>query len=270
MKIIFSRKGFDSEYGEMPNPILPDGTLLSLPIPSSDATEFQSLTYKGKSYASIVDELSNGKKYFTNCHLDPDIRAEVIARPDGWKPAFGQTDAALSHLCNQGVGVGDLFLFFGRFREAENVKGKYQFVPGTTPKHVIWGYLQVGELLRCPTSKEYPWLSSHPHIDRESNNNVVFVARDTLSWDENQKGANVLTYKDSLVLTKIGMSASRWDLPESMRDVRISYHKEKHRMDGYFQSVAKGQEFVFETENAKVWNWICGLIGARDYWSCVQ
>ena len=34
MKIILSRKGFDSGYGGCPNPILPDGTLLSLPIPS--------------------------------------------------------------------------------------------------------------------------------------------------------------------------------------------------------------------------------------------
>jgi len=33
MKIILSRKGFDSSYGGCPSPILPDGTLLSLPIP---------------------------------------------------------------------------------------------------------------------------------------------------------------------------------------------------------------------------------------------
>jgi hypothetical protein len=33
MKVILSRKGFDSEYGGIASPILPDGTLLSLPIP---------------------------------------------------------------------------------------------------------------------------------------------------------------------------------------------------------------------------------------------
>ena len=34
MKIILSRKGFDSSYGGYPSPILPDGSLVSLPIPS--------------------------------------------------------------------------------------------------------------------------------------------------------------------------------------------------------------------------------------------
>ncbi len=33
MQIILSRKGFDSASGGGPSPILPDGTLLSLPIP---------------------------------------------------------------------------------------------------------------------------------------------------------------------------------------------------------------------------------------------
>jgi len=33
MKVILSRKGFDSSYGGCASPILPDGTLLSLPIP---------------------------------------------------------------------------------------------------------------------------------------------------------------------------------------------------------------------------------------------
>jgi len=33
MRVILSRKGFDSSFGGCPSPILPDGTLLSLPIP---------------------------------------------------------------------------------------------------------------------------------------------------------------------------------------------------------------------------------------------
>lgn len=33
MKFILSRKGMDSAAGGFANPILPDGTLLSLPIP---------------------------------------------------------------------------------------------------------------------------------------------------------------------------------------------------------------------------------------------
>ena len=37
MKVILSRKGMDSESGRVASPILPDGTLLSLPIPIEKA-----------------------------------------------------------------------------------------------------------------------------------------------------------------------------------------------------------------------------------------
>ena len=36
MKVILSRKGFDSSYGGYPSPILPDGRMVSLPIPLDD------------------------------------------------------------------------------------------------------------------------------------------------------------------------------------------------------------------------------------------
>ncbi|MFC1955807.1 hypothetical protein ACFLWZ_04680 [Chloroflexota bacterium] len=39
MKVILSRKGFDSSYGGYPSPILPDGRLISLPIPSPHSYE---------------------------------------------------------------------------------------------------------------------------------------------------------------------------------------------------------------------------------------
>ena len=32
-RLIFSRKGWDSAYGGRPCPVLPDGTMVSLPIP---------------------------------------------------------------------------------------------------------------------------------------------------------------------------------------------------------------------------------------------
>ena len=48
MKIILSRKGFDSKFGGMASPILPDGTLLSLPIPSNDDVKFSELKWSKK------------------------------------------------------------------------------------------------------------------------------------------------------------------------------------------------------------------------------
>ena len=36
MKVILSRKGFDSEFGGYPSPILPNGQMISLPIPDQN------------------------------------------------------------------------------------------------------------------------------------------------------------------------------------------------------------------------------------------
>jgi len=35
MKIIFSKKGFDTSFGKKPSPIFPDGSMISLPIPDA-------------------------------------------------------------------------------------------------------------------------------------------------------------------------------------------------------------------------------------------
>lgn len=262
MKIILSRKGFDSGYGKIPSPIMPDGTLLSLPIPSKhEVIQFEQLYYKDKSYADIISELKNKRYSNKKCHLDPDIRKDIIARSDKWKPAFGQENASLTHLFNQGVGINDLFLFFGWFRKVEEVNGKYQYVKGSSDKHIIYGYLQVGKILRFPTKEQYSWLDSHPHLDRNSTNNAIFVAKETLSWNENLNGADCLKYKPELVLTKDGFSRSRWNLPDFFKDAEISYHSKKSWRENYFQSASKGQEFVINSgQKNKIENWAKDLI----------
>ena len=45
MKIILSRKGFDSSNGGCPSPIMPDGTLLSMPIPTDDDVFFSDVAW---------------------------------------------------------------------------------------------------------------------------------------------------------------------------------------------------------------------------------
>ena len=108
MKVILSRKGFDSSNGGCPSPILPDGTLLSLPIPSADRDTYDDLSYQGVSYADLLRQLRPGKE-FSHCHVDPDLRPNLRCAPiPGWKPAFGQVDAAQGLLTNAGVEIGDL------------------------------------------------------------------------------------------------------------------------------------------------------------------
>lgn len=58
MKIILSRKGFDSENGGYPSPIMPDGRLISLPIPSWDDNCYSDLILDNEiSYFDIMQQL---------------------------------------------------------------------------------------------------------------------------------------------------------------------------------------------------------------------
>ena len=123
MKVILSRKGFDNQYGGQPSPILPDGTLLSFPIPAkNEDIRYSEIFYEGKSYLDIIKELNKNSKIKDNyvCHLDPDIRFIKERYIKNWRPLFGQANSALGHLNKQEVGIGDVFLFFGSFRKTEN------------------------------------------------------------------------------------------------------------------------------------------------------
>ncbi len=134
MRIILSRKGFDSSYGGCPSPILPDVTLLSLPIPSkNDGVKYLELYYEEKSYFQIIKELKPGTKIkeYYNCHLDPDIRDLKIV--NDWAPLFGQEGGAQTHLVNNNVCEGDIFLFFGWFKQTELKQGKLFFASTFSP-----------------------------------------------------------------------------------------------------------------------------------------
>lgn len=271
MKIILSRKGFDSTNGEIPSPILPDGTLLSLPIPDLKETEtkFSQLSYGDKSYDKIIRELKECKsktesRCFEHCHLDPAIKNIQPNRITNWIPAFGQSGAAQGHLRNHCVDVGDIFLFFGWFKETTlNLDGKYCYIKGDfQDKHIIFGYLQIGKIYDKSNCDDLPSeLRYHPHANYLSQeNNCIYAATENLSFNDNRKGADVFKYSYNLVLTKEGMSRSKWDLPEFFKDTPISYHTDKSfNQDGYFQSAHKGQEFVI-TDNEKVIKWAKKLI----------
>ena len=182
MKIILSRKGFDSRNGKCPSPIMPDGTLLSMPIPEPGGMGFDELAYKGTSYSDILRSL-NPKEQYDKAHVDPDIREDIrINKVPDWKPAFGQTDAAQGVLANAGVEPGDIFLFFGWFRWVKKsgggyryaTRGKRDFYHGSD-LNVIYGYMQVGEIITSQRQiNEYYW---HPHAFRtyHNSNNTVYI-----------------------------------------------------------------------------------------------
>ena len=70
-----------------------------------------------------------------------------------WRALFGQTDIAQRVLERERVGSGDLFLFFGWFREVEERAGVFRFVKGAPDLHLIWGWLQVERVLAAETDQ---------------------------------------------------------------------------------------------------------------------
>lgn len=274
MKIILSRKGFDSKYGRIPSPILPDGTLLSLPIHDDKDmhTKFSQLFYENKSYDRIINELMGDadgvkSKYSDEiyCHLDPDIRQDIIKdRNPKWRAAFGQSGAAQGHLSNKCVKEGDIFLFFGWFKQAELVDNKFNYMHESQDLHIIYGYLQVGEMYKnIREINNLPdYIRSHSHSTKyhiEQGSNCIYVASEKLSFNKNRKGSDVLKCKPNLVLTKEGMTRSKWRLTNIFENLPITYHNNNSIRDGYFQSAHIGQEFIIEG-GEELLNWTKDII----------
>lgn len=77
MKVIISRKGFDSGYGGVASPIMPDGNMISLPIPGVSYNRFEDMS-------KLVSDLTKGKvKGSTPVHFDPDLNPHHLARKTG-------------------------------------------------------------------------------------------------------------------------------------------------------------------------------------------
>lgn len=262
MKIILSRKGFDSQYGKQASPILPDGSLISMPIPSDDEIEYKSVMWEGMSYCDIIHSLKPKSviSKLSHCHLDPDLRKESIHRQTGWLPSFGQTGSSLTELRDYGITSGDLFLFFGWFKETEIRNGRLQYKHKAKDLHVIYGYMQIGSIIE--SSKDIPfWLQYHPHANMmkykdawNRGQNAIYVSRERLSFAQMLAGSGAFRYDKRYVLTKDGYSRSRWEFPSSMKGIPIS-HNPNGWKENYFQSAARGQEFIMDATPA-VTDWV--------------
>ncbi len=146
---------------------------------------------------------------YTECHLDPDLyRPALPDRHANWRPAFGQAGNAETILANERVGEGDLFLFYGWFREIRFSENRYRYVRNAPDLHVIFGYLEVDEVIDLgnPLVAPADHLSRHPHVVfRQS-----YPAANRVYSGER---AGVFHFHDSLVLTRRGETRSRWEMP---------------------------------------------------------
>jgi len=283
MKVILSRKGFDSSWGGYPSPVFDKKMMLSLPIPvenDKDGIEYSQLVLpsdfpldclvdKSKNnYFELINMLYKGRIYIngksskiaptTKCHADPDLQKYVSPEhqcnnEEKWKGMLGQMDAAQLHLNKQDVTSGDLFLFFGRFRHVMLIEGRYNF--SGEPFHAIWGYLQIDKVI--PNDNINIINCYHPHNAeefRKNKTNTIYTSVENLTFADKIPGAGVFNYSDKRVLTNSNLSSkdrrlSRWKLPDCLKTTQFSYHLENTNYglqngDEYFQSVPIGQEFV--------------------------
>ncbi|KKJ76258.1 hypothetical protein WH95_13625 [Kiloniella litopenaei] len=264
MRIILSRKGFDAQYGGGPSPILPNGKMFSLPIPHPMGPKtYQDIASPIGHLGAIIDQLKH-KKISPNdsTHLDPDIYPDSLPRHPDWNCCFGQYGAAQQHLSNQGVTVGDLFLFFGWFRRVDE---KLHPLPKEPDLHVIYGWLQIQEVINIGTdihtaAKHYPAYADHPHLTHSFGvNNTLYIARDNLkigTQELNIPGGGIFSQiNDDRILTAACSTRSIWHLPKWFADPTpaLSYHLKTDKWaatpKGWkVKSAPKGQEFVINTQ----------------------
>lgn len=283
MKIILSRKGFDSTYGRVPSPIFPDGRMVSFPIgdKASQVSYREISAGAGRRHGDLVEDLTAGRvKSSHRAHLDPDLVRDAIPRSPGWRPIFGQEGAAQSHLRKKGVGASDLFLYFGWFREVVSVpSGGFRYRKDGFNGHALFGWLQVDRVVPidyCGGSG-WNWARYHPHFHHPaSKNNVLYVARECLALPGKRKasipGAGTFgKFRPGLELTAPGSSLrSRWRLPRWFhpggKRSMMSYHENQDRWelreDGVIlRTVARGQEFVLDVDDyPEAIEWVVEII----------
>ena len=272
-KLIISRKGFDSGSGGCPSPIFPDGTMFSLPIPSGDEESFENLRHGDVDIGSVVKGITGDRMNGRHpIHLDPDLNFDAHrhrkerAGWQEWRGMLGQAGIAQSHLNNQGVASGDVFLFFGLYRRVEETAQGWHFVRGSPEQHVLWGWLQIDQkyLVANIGPNDLAWARHHPHISRDyrDGKNSVYAASMKLDLGGEDDRCEIAGWgvfpklDQRLVLTNPnGGGVSNWRLPRWFYPdgdkPPLTYHPDRKRWrrdanHAYLQSVGRGQEFVLD------------------------
>lgn len=286
MRLILSRKGFDSGYGGYPSPILPDGRPVSLPIPDRDGIPYSALRVNDDlSFSDLMRQLGisriragrNGRLELdgARAHLDPDVAPGAIDRLPGWLPCFGQVGGPQGHLRNQGVGPGDLFLFFGWFRRTVETPGGLRY-DKSEGFQALWGYLEVGKVLSVAATPDPPdWAAYHQHFASRDRprfakpSNTVYVATPRLSWAAELPGAGTFgSFRPVHRLTCAAGPASLWDLPEAFHPSRtaapLTFHGSPARwaVQGsrvLLDAAKQGQEFVVAATPG-IRRWVADLL----------
>ena len=269
-KIILSRKGFDSSAGCSASPIFEDGTIFSIPIPQRHKKDrnviaqekltllanVQKGKYSGADALKKVNSKLDSKVTF--CHHDP-LLTDGIG-------LFGQTGKVQTELSRHNVSIGDLFLFFGWFKDYS--------LPAKPNVHQIFGWLQIDEIISGTAAiREYCASRnvSHVHANIDYPNNTLYVGSKLLSMDENSQSVAGFGEFDKtrpeLCLTESGKTRSNWQMPLEYFNEHQNPELFSNRLkwngnnDNTLQCKGYGQEFVIDVEkNPTAKDWALNLI----------
>jgi len=260
-RIILSRKGFDSSAGGVASPIFKDGSIFSIPIPqkSPSPTKYKDLNFNGITGKDILQEASVKKVGPESyCHFDPLLTEEI--------GIFGQASSSQTELKKQQVSVGDLFLFFGWFK---------QFATKGRDIHHLFGWLQIEKIIEG-TDNIVKYLDNvgmqHPHgfgdVSRYSNN-TIYIGKQNLTFGNKIteiKGYGLFkkTHKD-LILTEENSTRSKWKMSEkhfsNTNNLFLNRLKWKDEKNCLVDCLGYGQEFILNAEkNPKIIDWARELI----------
>lgn len=264
MKIVFSRKGWDSAAGGRPSPIL-DGCPISLPIPGGPGEprrfgDLKACTPR-RSYpmGDILRDIGSNVRETHPVHDDPKFFENPLDPFALCQVAFGQASAAQAHLENRQVGPGDIFLFFGLFRDYGQGR-----TPDHRPHHRIFAMMRVEKMIRLGENPDpdywkslrLPATHSHIHRRRQKSNNSLWLG----------PGRRARWARDELRLTAPHAPPSCWRAPDWLARSGLSYHANSARWhDGHLDLVSRGQEFVTDVDpasNPEAMSWLAGVESA--------
>jgi hypothetical protein len=241
------------------------------------------VTPQGKRVAELVHQLTHRNIRPSDCvHLDPDIRPELRSLECRELPlTFGQDSGSQTEL--KELIEGDLFLFFGWFRKAQEYPtGSFRFSDDGADIHSIWGWLQIAEKLdlQSKLSRAQKIASHHPHVSHHGKrkNNCLYVASDTLTFLPNRAGAGTFSkFHDGLSLSDMQsqlrpQKRSYWRLPAFFKQMTVSRIPKISDWDRVGDSIlgraayCPGQEFVFKTNGHKeeIAKWLDGIFAEGD------
>lgn len=288
MKVVLSKKGVDSSNCNSPLILPNNGEVMTFfPISSLERCDFKICEkLSSKFNVELLSKKGNSKFYYyvssndlnkelkPAFHIDPQLENYFDKEyNDKFLANFGPKN-------NLKLEIGDIILFFGWYKGEDGKE-----------KNVIFGYMQVGEIITLARDKNkvvkiymgledntlkkettknslednFPFLNNQPHWIRfwsgESDSETIYIAKDKCDFNQNINGFGFLKYDDKLVLTKEkAKSKGEWKV-ERLKNIEITnYNKAKFDENGCADFVKNGfgQEFIMESTNA--YNWAKGLI----------